>query len=248
MGRITTSLWGKIPTVGNPPPDGWLTISQFAERASMKTSSAVQQIYKAIESGKIDRKHLAMMLGGTQRTVVIDWDSAAYNFIAARRRGSRPDDFVENAAHEYKPFKRTAQQEIAAREEQEMVSAVIAEVKGEAQTELTEEQQRIVNQRLVTLQTVVPVPDDVTTAKYVKELLEIEKRQVELRKEANQLIEIDTERSILASLAAQLNGNANKAIPKWSTIFAAEEDPRVIRQLMKQMFVDVFRPMDGDEK
>lgn len=233
-----------IPNVGNPPPEGWLTIAEFAERSGVQA----RQVYKAIDDGKIPRKHLAMMLGGTQRTIVIDWDATAYDFIAARRQGSRPPDFIENAAREYKPFRLSAQQEIAVEAEDERRQEIENEILDGNTTGLSKEQiQNIVDERLVNEKMVKQPVVDTTSARYRKEQLEIEKRQVELKKIANQLIDIETNRSILAGLAAQLNGNASKAIPKWSPIFAAEDDPRVIRQLMKQMFVDILKPMDGEK-
>lgn len=233
-----------IPNVGNPPPEGWLTIAEFAERSGVQA----RQVYKAIDDGKIPRKHLAMMLGGTQRTIVIDWDATAYDFIAGRRQGSRPADFVENAAREYKPFRLSAQQEIAAESEEKLRRKIEKEVLAGGTTGLSSEQiQNIVDEQLVIEKMVKQPVVDTTSARYRKEQLEIEKRQVELRKEANQLIDLDTMRGILGGLAAELNGNASKAIPFWSPKFAQEDDPGVIRQLMKQMFVDILKPMDGEK-
>lgn len=249
--RITKKLWKKVPTVKGAAPSGWLTIAEFAKRAG---DIKVQAVYKGIENGKVSRKHIAILDGSNeQRKVIIDWDAAAYEFIAQRRAAYRPDDFEENDSHEYKPFKVTPQQELSREVYAETVSQIVGEVTGNRDIDLddlTDGQQRIVNQRLVTQKTPVPIPTDGTTAKYVKVLLEIEKQSMALRKEANELIDMTTERAILANLSAQLNGNASKAIPKWSPILAAEEDPRVIRQLLKKMFVDIFRPMeenDGDE-
>lgn len=246
MSRITNKLSGVVPIIKNPPPPGWLTISQFCERAG---GMKVQQIYKAIDAGKISTKHMAMIKGDRdRRIVVIDWDAAAYDFIAARRQGSRPADFKINDAREYKPFRLSAQQKIAVEKEEMRREEIVAEITSTTETPPGDSKlQDIVDERLVNDKMVITRVVDVTTARYRKEQLEIEKRQIELRKESNELITTDTERSMLAGIAAQLNGNASKSIPKWSPIFAAEEDPRVIRQLMKKMYVDIFKPMEVKE-
>lgn len=239
--RLTHRLWKVIPNVGSPPPEGWLTIAEFAERAG---GILVQQIYKAIDNGKIPRKHLAMMLGGSQRTIVIDWDATAYDFIAGRRQGSRPADFIENAAREYKPFRLSAQQEIAAEAEDERRHEIENEVIDGNTSGLSSEQiQNIVDERLVNEKMVKQPVVDTTSARYRKEQLEIEKRQVELRKEANQLIDLDTMRGILGGLAAEIKGAANRAIPAYGPILAAEENPTVVRGILKKIFADLLRPL-----
>lgn len=245
--KIVKKLWNHVPKIKQPVPDGWLTIAEFCDRAG---NMKVQRIYKAIEFGRIPKKHMAITKAkNRQDIVVIDWDAAAYDYIAAGKQAFRPPDFKINDAREYKPFRRSAQQKIAVEKDEVRREEIVAEITGATPGKnIDSKLQDIVDERLVNDKMVITQVMDVTTARYRKEQLEIEKRQIELRKESNELITFDTERSMLAGIAAQINGNASKSIPKWSPIFAAEEDPRVIRQLMKQMYVDILTPMEVEDE
>lgn len=244
--RLIDKLWGVVPTV-REAPEGWLTIAEFAARAG---DMAVRQIYKGIDDGKISRKHMAILnVSGEQRVVLIDWDAAAYDFVIQRRPGSRPEDFVQNPAREYKPFRTTPQQdaidEAVAQRRAEITSHIDGGTPG---SPLSGQTQDIVDERLVNDQMVVQPVIDNTSAKFREIQLNVEKKSLELRMLANEVISFDTQRSMMGGISAELNGNASKAIPKWSPIFAAEDDPRVVRQLMKQMFVDILKPMENSDE
>ena len=242
---ITKKLWGKVPMHKGAAPAGWVTIAEFSERSGgLKTP----HIYKAIGDGRIPQKHLAINHPyGEQQRLIIDWDAVAYNFFEARRPAWRPEDFKINDAREYKPFGTTPQKEALKEEIEEKREEIKEQVVSKTETP-DDKVDRIVNEQMVSDKMIIEPVIDVTTARYRKEQLEIEKRQIALKREANQLIDLDTERSILGGIAAELNGNANKAIPKWSPIFAAEDDPRKLRQLMKQMFVEIFKPLEVEDE
>lgn len=243
---LPKKLWDKVPHIKRPVPEGWLTIAEFCERAGI---SRVQQVYKGINDGKISRKHLALAPNeNNNHVVLIDWDSTAYDFIAARRQGSRPSDFKINDAREYKPFHRSAQQEIAAHAEQQRRDEIMAEVKGEALAVGDSELNDIVNHRLVTMNMNIPEPVDSTSTKHCNELVKFQKGQIELRKEANELITMANARSLLAGVAAEMSGAANRAIPAYSPILAAEENPIVVRQILKKIFAEVLRPIVEDKE
>ena len=237
--RITDRLSANLPVHNGEPPTGWLTTKQFVERMGLSNQT---QVYKAIESGKISHKHMAINRRyNEQDRIIIDWDNAAYDFIMGRRAAYRPADFKQNNAKLYKPFAVSPQQEKEVDTEEERREQIKKDV--ENGTTSGDSTQDIVDERIVLDKMVLQPVIDQTSARYRKEQLEIEKRQIELKKEANELISMADERSLLAGIAAELNGNASKAVPKWSPIFAAEEDPIVVRQLMKKMFVEILTPI-----
>lgn len=236
MSNILKNLYRKVKLHKGIPPAGWLTCIEYAERLGCKPV----QINKAVKDGRIPRKHLALNdPPDGQRRVIINWDASIYDYLIKRRACYRPDDFEPNKARLYKPFN------VAPHLEDAIEEPPPPQDEGEQKKEPV---QNIVDETLVDDEMRFESVIDTTSAKYRKEQLDIIKKQNELKREANELIAMSDERMLLGGLAAQLGGNASKAVPKWSPIFAAEKDPRKIRQLMKQMFTDIFKPLDEEVK
>lgn len=232
MSNILKDLYGKVKLHKGAPPSGWLTCIEYAERLECKPV----QINKAVKDGRIPQKHLALNDPPEgQRRIIINWDASIYDYLINRRACYRPDDFKPNKARLYKPFNVAPHLEGAITEEPEP-----------EEDPKKDPVQNIVDETLVDDEMKFTPVIDTTSAKYRKEQLDIIKKQNDLKREANELITFSDERMLLGGLAAQLGGNASKAVPKWSPIFAAEKDPRKIRQLMKQMFTDIFKPLDDE--
>ncbi len=108
MGARRGSDWDKILNslpLYNECPFGYLTLTEFSERASASRTSVI----KAIRRGKIVKKNCLVMPGPKKtRKLIISWNAAGYDFIVTRGGIWKPDDFVPNDDRVYKPFENAA--------------------------------------------------------------------------------------------------------------------------------------------
>lgn len=205
-------LKSRLPRLQEIPP-WYLSIKEFSERAQTDKRA----VTRAVRSGRISDRHMAVHapIRGKEKGLVIDWNAVGYDYLDAQPERFRPDDFENNPERVYRP--------------------IVVESAGNGLHDLDPSTDVLTDESMHYR----PVTD-ITSAKYRKEQLAIEKEKVALLLAKNKAVLLSDVVAEQRQLAAELKAAVKSYIQRSSPRLAAEVSVVKVRQIQEQLLTEVL--------
>lgn len=209
------------PPPGTPPPKGWLTLREFAQRLNR----AENVVRKGLEEGKVSTRAMLYWRSPNNGQPMLIVDEAA---IEQYEQNCNP----KNIHHKSKSvlsakLEKKRRADLAAAKEQDKL---LAEIEGCEVDDFddTEQSKGIDNMTPEEIQNI-----SLTEAKRLREIVKMQKEQMELMKARNELIEYEHIESLIKDMAINIKQNLNAIAPRIGPIIAAETDAHTVVAMLQ---------------